>query len=343
MAVDNDGPPLPKKTDLHAAAARGDGESIRKAVAGGAYDLQEIDIEGYTALHLAAANDHPTVVSLLVNLGADVTARDPTGCTPLSLAARRGRARVVETLLKSAVDPLSDSHRIPSDGALPLHLAARANAAAVVRVLVNNNEAGVLRRTHAQHTPLHEAVLHHSHDALLELLSCDTAKKHALECTPTTPFGLALETVDATALKSFLAEGALTSEAGWGEGHEAAYRGKLPPDDCNLTEGDLHGYTPIHLAAALGHTSLLSTLFSRASLMKVTRVRKLVDKLFAALGSEMQSKHLSECQGEVEELQDELLWDHKGLHNIASGENGRVPLHLAVLNGHVSTVSLLLE
>ena len=58
-------------------------------------------------MHLAAAlNETPAAVSLLLDRGADLTARDQLGQTPLHKAARSGtNAAVVALLLDHGADP----------------------------------------------------------------------------------------------------------------------------------------------------------------------------------------------------------------------------------------------
>jgi len=58
-----------------------------------------------TALHMAALNDHVDVVQLLIDSGADVTAADDAGNTPLHFAALKsvtqkpiGRSTVMEVI-----------------------------------------------------------------------------------------------------------------------------------------------------------------------------------------------------------------------------------------------------
>ncbi|OQR71712.1 leucine-rich repeat serine/threonine-protein kinase 1-like [Tropilaelaps mercedesae] len=56
---------------------------------------------GRTPLHLAAEADNLEVVELLIQYGADITARDNDECTPFDLAERAGHLRVMEALKKA--------------------------------------------------------------------------------------------------------------------------------------------------------------------------------------------------------------------------------------------------
>ncbi|MDC3180862.1 ankyrin repeat domain-containing protein [Gammaproteobacteria bacterium] len=74
---------------------------------------------GYTPLMLAAVNNHPTIVKLLVENGANIDTKSPSTCfhqghlteaTALIIAAKKGHLNVVEALLLAGANPrLQDS------------------------------------------------------------------------------------------------------------------------------------------------------------------------------------------------------------------------------------------
>jgi ankyrin repeat protein len=84
---------------------------------------------GPSALHAAVLSASPAVVTALLRAGVDPNITDRSGLTPLHLAAREGRAAIVETLLAggAALQPLGGSLR-----ATPLFLAAEAGHPTVV-------------------------------------------------------------------------------------------------------------------------------------------------------------------------------------------------------------------
>merc|ERR1719319_1927137 len=53
-------------------------------------DVSAVDEDGMTPLHLAAIEGKPRIVRTLLNLGADPNAQTPYFETPLHMAARRG-------------------------------------------------------------------------------------------------------------------------------------------------------------------------------------------------------------------------------------------------------------
>ncbi|MGY2093008.1 ankyrin repeat domain-containing protein [Nocardia gipuzkoensis] len=71
------------------AASQGDLDDLRATLATGV-DVGAADYAGRTALHLAAAEEHLIVVQLLLDRGANVSARDRWGGTPLTDAERAG-------------------------------------------------------------------------------------------------------------------------------------------------------------------------------------------------------------------------------------------------------------
>jgi ankyrin repeat protein len=118
--------------------------------------------KGDTALHVAAAAHRPAIASLLLNLGADVGARNRRGTTALHHAAagapespRYDPEAQVETLgvlLAAGADP----EAVNKDGATPLHRAIRSRCSVAVATLL---EAGAspVRPNGNGSSPLHLA------------------------------------------------------------------------------------------------------------------------------------------------------------------------------------------
>src|SRR5664279_3064086 len=87
--------------------------------------------KGDTALHVAAAAHRPAIASLLLDLGADVGARNRRGTTSLHHAAAgapesqrydpEAQVETIRVLLAAGADP----EAVNKDGATPLHRAIR--------------------------------------------------------------------------------------------------------------------------------------------------------------------------------------------------------------------------
>jgi hypothetical protein len=91
------------ETALMLAALRGQVEWTQRLVRLGA----QVQREGWTPLHYAASGPEPRVVAFLLDAGAQIDARSPSGSTPLMLAARYGDERSVDVLLQRGADARS--------------------------------------------------------------------------------------------------------------------------------------------------------------------------------------------------------------------------------------------
>ena len=85
-------------------------------------DLEIKDLEGRTALHVAAWQGTYTLVDCLIKLGTNIDAIDAEGRTPLHMCAWNGHIEVVRLLIESGaiVNPISSTQ-----GASPLLVAAQ--------------------------------------------------------------------------------------------------------------------------------------------------------------------------------------------------------------------------
>jgi ankyrin repeat protein len=128
-ARNNRMPGLP--TPLLAAAYLGHSEVVRALLAAGA-SVAVRNVQGRTALHLAADQDRAECVALLIEAGAALAAADYLQRTPLHVAARQDHQASVALLVEAGA-PLAarDSH-----GDTVLASAARARASVAVRMLV---------------------------------------------------------------------------------------------------------------------------------------------------------------------------------------------------------------
>jgi ankyrin repeat protein len=110
------------ESPLMTAARTGSLASVKALLSRGVAVDGKDEARGQTALMWAAAEGHAEVVQALVDAGADVRARVPSGFTPLLFAVREGRLDVVRVLLKSGVDvneTIVDGGRKRYGGPLP--------------------------------------------------------------------------------------------------------------------------------------------------------------------------------------------------------------------------------
>ena len=91
------------QSQLHKAARKGSLKLIRSLLNHGA-DLNAVDIEGCTALHVAIDRFHPKAASMLIEGGAKEDLKDNKGQTPLQEAGGKGSLWIIGSLLKHGAD-----------------------------------------------------------------------------------------------------------------------------------------------------------------------------------------------------------------------------------------------
>ncbi|NXX11326.1 PP16A phosphatase, partial [Podargus strigoides] len=108
---------FPGNVRLLEAAARRDAEEVQQFLRSGlSPDLSNED--GLTALHQCCIDDFGDVVTVLLDAGADVNARDGELWTPLHAAATCGHLCLVQLLIQRGADLLA----VNSDGNMPYDL-----------------------------------------------------------------------------------------------------------------------------------------------------------------------------------------------------------------------------
>lgn len=100
----DDRDPQQKLTALHMAAYNGHTEIVRLLIDHDA-EIDPRDHQGMTPLLHACTGPFPETVTLLINAGADINARESSeGFTPLMMAAGLGQAPTVKLLLEHEAD-----------------------------------------------------------------------------------------------------------------------------------------------------------------------------------------------------------------------------------------------
>lgn len=98
-------------TPLEKAAASGNIKEVKSLLSKGV-DVNGIDEESTwekTPLFAAAEADQPKIVVLLLSNGANASLTNASGSTPLRVAAYKGHAEVVESLLEGGANPEQDT------------------------------------------------------------------------------------------------------------------------------------------------------------------------------------------------------------------------------------------
>jgi ankyrin repeat protein len=122
------------------AAKTGDVAAVRSLIEADATLLDARDADGSTPLHCAAWKGHSEVVTALLDLGADVNARNRNGHwgdTPLHAAAHGNNAPVARLLIARG----ADVHAVNAGGRTPLGETAVHNARTVANLLRQHGAA----------------------------------------------------------------------------------------------------------------------------------------------------------------------------------------------------------
>jgi ankyrin repeat protein len=122
--------------DQFDAAALGDTTRLRALLDDDPHAVNDRSNDGFTALHLASFFDHVDAARLLLERGADPSARadNEMAVEPLHSAAAGRAARIVELLLEQGADPNARQR----GGFVPLHAAAANGDVDSVRVLLRH-------------------------------------------------------------------------------------------------------------------------------------------------------------------------------------------------------------
>jgi ankyrin repeat protein len=121
----------PRRAQLLQAIAANDADKVREMLVRGE-NPNTVDLDGRTALILAAGQGNSAIVQMLIDQKARVAAADKNGGTALHWAAERGHAEVVRLLLAAKAGVDAENKR----GATPLMLGAASGSPEVVNLLL---------------------------------------------------------------------------------------------------------------------------------------------------------------------------------------------------------------
>ncbi|KOX73970.1 Transient receptor potential channel pyrexia, partial [Melipona quadrifasciata] len=147
-------------------------------------NINKTDKYGYTPLHIAALNELSQCVDVLIQHGADLSARTKV----LHCAIRAGAVEIVKLLLERGASVVEKNHM----GETPLHVACFIQSIKCVELLLDSAGTNINAVDRAHRTPLHFAVMTtYSSAKLVELLLNHGALVNAADKTGFTPLHVA--------------------------------------------------------------------------------------------------------------------------------------------------------
>ena len=165
-------PPLPHastwtadpRSHLHQAVSHGSVKLAEALLADGSIDIDQPDPDGWTPLVIAADRGYSRIVRLLVEKGANASARALDGTTALLLSAQHGHLAIVDTLVRAGAELGATCQ-----GFTALHATAQAGHSKVVELLLRAGAETNNCRPDGV-TPLYLASMNGHLDAARELL-----------------------------------------------------------------------------------------------------------------------------------------------------------------------------
>lgn len=298
-----------------------------------------------TELHSAAKNDEVQRLKVLIDHGANINCIDSDGASPLHLAAYVGAQKCVELLIKSnAKIDLEDD-----DGSTPLHNACIKKGAKqldVVKLLLAAN-AAVNVRDSQQGTPLVNACCSGEIE-VVKLLLKSSADFTVGDDRSTTPLHYACYNGHAPVVKALIEKGADVAAQdidGATPLHHACSQGFVPVlkvllkcKDININATDKNKTTPLHYAAFYSHRGCVATLLEHA---KENFKVDICEVMLNARDKEGSTPlHKAAFKGDQSIVQ---LFLEAGADIDAADNEGATVLHKAAFKGNSAIMNILLE
>ncbi|KAI3705400.1 hypothetical protein L1987_75637 [Smallanthus sonchifolius] len=283
-------------------------------------DVDSVDDEGQTLLHLAISQSRADLVQLLLEFEPDIEARNNLGMTPLEAASALGEGLIVELLLAHR----ASTDRSESSTWGPVHLAAHGGHVDVLRLLLLKG-ANVNMLTKDGNTALHLAVEEQRRDCCRLLLASaarlDIRNSHDYD----TPLHISARLGDGHMVKLLLQKGAYK---------EIRNRSSKTAYDIAVEQG----HTKLFDALGLGDKLCIA-----ARKGEVRAIRRVLES-GAAVNVQDQHGwtilHRAAFKGRAEVVR---FLIEKGVDINTRDEDGYTALHCAVESGHVDVLELLVK
>ena len=359
-------------TPLHLAAHEGHVDVVRE-ICQDPWLLNAKGKEGKTALHLAAGQGHVETVRILCNAGArhDITSGEADdGKTALHMAAWKGHLEVVQILCQQRAVSINTPDLT---GKTAVHMAAWIGKEEIVRMLCENGADIGIKSGASDHckTALHMAAFK-GHLEVAQCLYQHRANLNEADLLGRTALHMAAWGGNLELVR-FLCEAGADQMIQSGEGddrktavHTAAFKGHREIVDFLCQQGadvnvpDLHGQTPLHMAAKNARSTTISINSFRGADGRTQHTIDFEEQMaghvgvlqtLCRLGANVNATsdvgktplHEAAWSGDAEMVR--ILCNAGARHDITSGEadDGKTALHMAAWKGHLEVVQILCQ
>lgn len=255
---------------LQDAAEQGDLSRVQQCLRQGGVNLNQVDSDHSSPLHLSSKNGHVEVVQYMISNSADVKEMNDSGFLALHLAAQEGHTAICEMILGGAA-PV-DAHG-NAKARTPLHLAAANGHRDTCGVLLFS-KANVNLQDNDGVSALHNAARFGNKD-LCEVILSWGASVNVTDHDGWAPVHEAARWGDGELVESLLQRGAdVNARSNDGESALHAVPGGYAEIEvievllqwkCEVNCKDYDGETPLHVAVKLGDEDMTGILLENGA------------------------------------------------------------------------------
>ncbi|XP_078172063.1 uncharacterized protein LOC144566072 [Carex rostrata] len=176
---------------LHIASMLGHADFVREVIYHRPELAKELNGNGLSPLHLAAAHDHVAVVKELLKGGSDICliSEKQEGLLPLQIAVKKGRTAIVKELVEACEEAV---HRLTNGGETILHLAIQYNSFDTVEFLIDRMW-DLNAKDNRGNTILHHSVASKNLSVIKFLLGKSAIDVNTMNLKLSTPLDVLLE------------------------------------------------------------------------------------------------------------------------------------------------------
>ena len=288
---------------LHSAVRLGQLEEVRRILDEPDMDVNCLNSNRETPIHLACALGHPNITELLMSFGANVFIKDSNNKDCYGRMTSRKVCNLVNKLLYSPSLWLNGPKLTEND--TPLHDSVKLGQLETVKDILDQKSVGVNDQNSAHEIPLHLACAI-GHNGIVHILMTNGANMYARDSYNNAPI------------------------------HRAAAMGHISIVDMLITEfgcdPTIRGYqgrSLLHFACGSGN----------ATFVEVIIQRKWLDPIFDRDACGLTLLHIAALCGHKEVIN--MLISIFNCPIDCKTEAAETPLHVACVNGHTKIVKLL--